>query len=287
VNLRHVLAALFGLYFSFWELCFAHSGGLDANGCHAGSQPYHCHRSASEMVGNRLRCDLGSESKECDSAYDETPLPVPELPRPASSNRPIAPEVTVADAAGCLPGALAFEGLCISAEARATRTTGELVDLIRKFKAENRISSFQSGDLRICEAQLREKDGDIFRLSDGAIVDKTSYGYVGYQSYGTNLIYTYSDLGLGHLLLEDEEMFEIEILKESASCSSPGIYDVEAVSSSKVIINDEVFGIWGLCSGMNEGDSVVFSDSSASYGACLFTTVLNLSSSTSCQLTCE
>lgn len=22
----------------------AHSGGLDANGCHAGSQPYHCHR---------------------------------------------------------------------------------------------------------------------------------------------------------------------------------------------------------------------------------------------------
>lgn len=22
----------------------AHSGGLDANGCHAGSRPYHCHR---------------------------------------------------------------------------------------------------------------------------------------------------------------------------------------------------------------------------------------------------
>jgi len=22
----------------------AHSGGLDANGCHAGSKPYHCHR---------------------------------------------------------------------------------------------------------------------------------------------------------------------------------------------------------------------------------------------------
>ena len=43
----------------------AHSGGLDANGCHAGSQPYHCHRSPSEMVGNRLRCDLGSRSKDC------------------------------------------------------------------------------------------------------------------------------------------------------------------------------------------------------------------------------
>ena len=26
---------------------FAHPGGLNANGCHAGSQPYHCHRSGS------------------------------------------------------------------------------------------------------------------------------------------------------------------------------------------------------------------------------------------------
>lgn len=44
---------------------YGHSGGLDANGCHAGSQPYHCHRAPSEMVGNRLRCDLGSRSKDC------------------------------------------------------------------------------------------------------------------------------------------------------------------------------------------------------------------------------
>lgn len=48
----------------------AHSGGLDASGCHGGSRPYHCHRSASEMVKtatghNRLRCDLGSRSSEC------------------------------------------------------------------------------------------------------------------------------------------------------------------------------------------------------------------------------
>ena len=51
----------------------AHSGGLDANGCHAGSKPYHCHRSQSDMVTtsdgrNRLRCDLGSRSKECNNA---------------------------------------------------------------------------------------------------------------------------------------------------------------------------------------------------------------------------
>lgn len=43
----------------------AHSGGLNSQGCHAGSRPYHCHRSPSEMVGNRLRCDLGSRSSEC------------------------------------------------------------------------------------------------------------------------------------------------------------------------------------------------------------------------------
>lgn len=43
----------------------AHSGGLNAQGCHGGSKPYHCHRSPGEMVGNRLRCDLGSRSREC------------------------------------------------------------------------------------------------------------------------------------------------------------------------------------------------------------------------------
>ena len=51
----------------------AHSGGLDANGCHGGSRPYHCHRSSSDMVTtqsghNRLRCDLGSRSAECNGA---------------------------------------------------------------------------------------------------------------------------------------------------------------------------------------------------------------------------
>ena len=46
-------------------LLLAHSGGLDSQGCHGGSKPYHCHRSPSEMIGNRLRCDLGSKSSEC------------------------------------------------------------------------------------------------------------------------------------------------------------------------------------------------------------------------------
>ena len=43
----------------------AHLGGLNSQGCHSGSKPYHCHRASSEMVGNRLRCDLGSNSSDC------------------------------------------------------------------------------------------------------------------------------------------------------------------------------------------------------------------------------
>jgi len=49
---------------------WAHSGRLNSQGCHGGSQPHHCHRSASEMVpsssgGSRLRCSSGSQSNDC------------------------------------------------------------------------------------------------------------------------------------------------------------------------------------------------------------------------------
>lgn len=58
------------LSFILPNISYSHSGGLNSQGCHAGSQPYHCHRSSSEMVRtgdgrNRLRCDLGSRSLEC------------------------------------------------------------------------------------------------------------------------------------------------------------------------------------------------------------------------------
>ena len=48
----------------------SHSGGLNSQGCHSGSQPYHCHRSSSDMIkssygGYRLKCSLGSQSKDC------------------------------------------------------------------------------------------------------------------------------------------------------------------------------------------------------------------------------
>ena len=41
-----VTALIVGLVVSFAPVVVsAHSGGTDANGCHAGSQPYHCHGS--------------------------------------------------------------------------------------------------------------------------------------------------------------------------------------------------------------------------------------------------
>ena len=38
-----ILSFFFGNFTHNFAL--AHSGGLNSNGCHAGSQPYHCHRS--------------------------------------------------------------------------------------------------------------------------------------------------------------------------------------------------------------------------------------------------
>jgi hypothetical protein len=37
----------------------AHSGGLDANGCHAGSQPYHCHRAQGGSRPSTTRTTVG------------------------------------------------------------------------------------------------------------------------------------------------------------------------------------------------------------------------------------
>ena len=68
LSIRSVTAILLLTVFSI--SANAHSGGLNSQGCHAGSKPYHCHRSASEMVrnnsgGNRLQCNAGSRSKDC------------------------------------------------------------------------------------------------------------------------------------------------------------------------------------------------------------------------------
>ena len=67
--MRRILLAL-AMSLSVSSMAISHSGGLDSQGCHAGSRPYHCHRSSSQMVpstsgGYRLRCDLGSRSRDC------------------------------------------------------------------------------------------------------------------------------------------------------------------------------------------------------------------------------
>lgn len=38
------LVLAFGIGLASSSAVYSHSGGLDANGCHAGSRPYHCHR---------------------------------------------------------------------------------------------------------------------------------------------------------------------------------------------------------------------------------------------------
>jgi hypothetical protein len=44
---RSIVALITGLLVMPAAMASAHSGGLNAQGCHAGSQPYHCHRSPS------------------------------------------------------------------------------------------------------------------------------------------------------------------------------------------------------------------------------------------------
>jgi len=46
-----VAALAIGLLFVLPATGFTHSGGLDGNGCHAGSQPYHCHGGGSGSGG--------------------------------------------------------------------------------------------------------------------------------------------------------------------------------------------------------------------------------------------
>ncbi|MEZ4317385.1 MAG: LysM peptidoglycan-binding domain-containing protein [Myxococcota bacterium] len=49
----------------------AHSGGLDAHGCHAGSQPYHCHRGTRAQRAERPRGVSGPSSIPGSGRRDE------------------------------------------------------------------------------------------------------------------------------------------------------------------------------------------------------------------------
>ena len=42
ITMKKVMAAL-ALVMMVSGTALAHSGGTDANGCHAGKKPYHCH----------------------------------------------------------------------------------------------------------------------------------------------------------------------------------------------------------------------------------------------------
>lgn len=78
---------------AFGGQAFGHSGRLNSEGCHAGSRPYHCHRSPSQMVpsstgGYRLKCSAGSQSKDCKSQVPiGTASEKIEISSPKNSNR--------------------------------------------------------------------------------------------------------------------------------------------------------------------------------------------------------
>lgn len=58
----------------------AHSGGLDGNGCHAGSQPYHCHNGGS---GGSSGGSSGSSSGDSTGGGSSSSTSVPSGPSPA------------------------------------------------------------------------------------------------------------------------------------------------------------------------------------------------------------
>ena len=43
---------LLACFLAFGSVAFPHSGGLNKQGCHAGSQPYHCHRKQNSPTSN-------------------------------------------------------------------------------------------------------------------------------------------------------------------------------------------------------------------------------------------
>lgn len=47
------------------SVVLAHSGGLDANGCHAGSRPYHCHRAQTPAPRTTTRSGCNSNYSGC------------------------------------------------------------------------------------------------------------------------------------------------------------------------------------------------------------------------------
>ena len=58
--MRAVLVAFLCVSFLTTNISYAHSGGTDSDGCHAGSQPYHCHGGGDTDAGTVTLIVLGS-----------------------------------------------------------------------------------------------------------------------------------------------------------------------------------------------------------------------------------
>ena len=59
IRRKRVIAGLATLSIMLAGQSLAHSGGLDSRGCHAGTQPYHCHRDRSSFNWEALDRFIG------------------------------------------------------------------------------------------------------------------------------------------------------------------------------------------------------------------------------------
>ena len=62
------------IFFISVHFAIAHSGGLNADGCHAGSKPYHCHRKQQKSLS--ITKEGFAQSSECHPSYAGACLPM-------------------------------------------------------------------------------------------------------------------------------------------------------------------------------------------------------------------
>ena len=123
----------------------------------------------------------------------------------------------------CESGYLRFEGACLSLSALSRLTSAEIFSKLDEFKEAHRDSVAADGSQLICQTQVLDKDWDYFKLANGAVAEKTSYGYVGYISYGTEALLIYS--GTRGSIFLDQNMVEVDLIRPPHLLRfPPGLY---------------------------------------------------------------
>ena len=198
-------------------------------------------------------------------------------------------DVVLQEAEGhCPESYFPFEGVCVSSFALQNRSVAEIVSEIQRIKGgssatDNQKQANESG----CRTKITDDDGDILKLRNGAIVEKTSYGYLGYIGYNKDAILLRKGTQY-HLVIEGKDrVYRVDVLRPPNSCRSLSIYRIEADHNDELfIINGERFEAKLYCMGWYEGHRVAFLDGSA-YGACVSASLLNINRLETCDVWCE